>query len=71
MEFSFKVSSVLPIDEESFAFLDGAKLGSRSKTPQTSSYLMTYNTKMRADPSVEGMKEILDKIGEASAKVIA
>lgn len=70
MEFSFKVSSILSIDEESFAFLDGGKMGSRSRTSQTSSYMTTYNTTTKADPSVEAMREILDKLGEASAKVI-
>lgn len=67
MEFRFYVQDALPIDEEGFAFLDASKLAKNQR------YFSTLGNNMRLNNPItreEKLAHILDRMGEASSKVM-
>jgi len=67
MEFPFSVSDTLTIDQDGFVILDAAKMKSLSRALDTASYYNAYN-KPKTDPLIDQLREILDKLGEASGR---
>ena len=69
MEFPFYVSKVLPLDDDSFAILDSNKPSQYAMTtPYTSAYPTKYPGKVESNRSP--LMQIIDKMGEASSRVI-
>jgi hypothetical protein len=68
MEFSFQISSILPLDRDGFAVLDSTKLNPRGSFKTTPFYLQQY-APTKVDPAHEKLAQILDEMGNASSKV--
>ena len=69
MEFPFAISKVFSIAQDGFIILDASSYSSRSRPVDNSSYLQHYS-KTNQSSAKDPAKQILDQLGEASAKVI-
>lgn len=69
MEFPFSVSKMLHTDHDGVAILDAGALNNRPSylTSANSSYSQPF---AKYDPNKEQLVQILDRMGEASSRVI-
>ena len=69
MEFNFYISKVIDVDDDGFATLDSYKM------PHMNDAVQAYHNNFRAAPPVKNesymcIREIINRMGEASAKVL-
>ncbi len=70
MEFSFQVTKIFDVDKDGIAILHSSKLNPRGTFNSTPFYMQQFTPSTRMDPNQEKLSEILDKLGEASSKVL-